>query len=127
MLVEIANHPAFAAWAQGKIVGLAAYTVAAGVCEIVALHRDAPGQGIGRALVEQVKAAAKGQGCRTLIAVAANDDLDAIGSYQQQGFDMARLYRGSLLYARQAKPQLPEIGRHGIPLRHEIEFEMFLD
>ena len=40
---------------------------------------------------------------------------------------MARFYRGSLEYARRANPQLPETGEQGIPLRHEIELEMYLD
>ncbi len=125
--VDMSRLSAAAAWADGKLVGLAAYSIAAGVCEILFLNSNIPGQGIGTELIARVKAAAKEQHCRTLAAITTNDNLEAIGFYQKQGFDMARFYRGSLEYARKANPKLPETGKHGIPLRHEIEFEMYLD
>ena len=39
---------------------------------------------------------------------------------------MARLYRNALDVSRRLKPEIPLVGEHGIPLRHEIEFEMIL-
>ena len=40
---------------------------------------------------------------------------------------MVRLYHNALEVSRKLKPSIPEIGEDGIPLRHEIEFEMILD
>lgn len=57
---------------------------------------------------------------------ATNDNIDAIRFYQKRGFDMARLYRNALEVSRSLKPSIPVIGDYGIPLRHEIEFEMIL-
>ena len=127
IVIDMTKLPGFGAWADGKLVGLVTYSIAAGVCEIVSLNSDAPGQGIGTELIQRVKKAAKDQGCRTLTVTTTNDNLEALGFYQKRGFDMARFYRGSLEYTRRMKPQLPELGEHGIPLRHEIELEMYLD
>ncbi len=124
---DLTQAGGFGCWSGSQMVGLTTYTLAAGVCEITSLHTTAPGQGIGTELIRRVKAAAKEQRCRTLVITAANDSLNAIGFCQKRGFDMARFYRGSLEYARRANPQLPETGEQGIPLRHEIELEMYLD
>jgi hypothetical protein len=32
-------------------------------------------------------------------------------------------YRDAVTNARELKPELPSTGAHGIPIRHEIEFE----
>lgn len=39
---------------------------------------------------------------------------------------MAKLYRNALEGSRKLKPDIPLIGDDGIPLRHEIEFELSL-
>jgi len=46
--------------------------------------------------------------------------------YQKRGFDMANLYRNAMDVSRRLKPEIPLIGEDGIPLRHEIEFELLL-
>jgi hypothetical protein len=39
---------------------------------------------------------------------------------------MARIYRNAMDVSRKRKPFIPLTGMDGIPLRHEIEFEMDL-
>ena len=39
---------------------------------------------------------------------------------------MVRIYRNALDVSRKIKPSIPLIGDFGIPLKHEIEFEMNL-
>nr|WP_322200017.1 GNAT family N-acetyltransferase [Acutalibacter sp. M00204] len=118
--------PAFAAWQGQKLAGLVTYNVAGDVCEIISLDSVHSGRGTGTALVERVKAAAKERGCKKLVVVTTNDNLQAIGFYQKRGFDMARLYHNMMELVRKYKSQLPEMGANGIPLRHEVEFEMEL-
>ena len=40
---------------------------------------------------------------------------------------MARVFRNALEVSRKLKPEIPLIGAHGIPLRHEIELELALN
>ncbi len=49
-----------------------------------------------------------------------------MGLYQKMGFDMTRLYHNGVELARKEKPCIPEKGENGIPIRHEIEFELTL-
>ena len=127
LTVKLDGLPAIGAWEGSRLAGLAVYMLTPRTCKIVSLNSDIPSQGIGTELINRVKALAKEQGCRYLAAVTTNDNLEAIGYYQRRGFDMARLYRSSVDFARMLDPEIPETGLHGIPRRHEIEFEMDLD
>ena len=69
---------------------------------------------------------AKALGLRKILLITTNDNIEAMRFYQKRGFDMARLYRGALDTSRKLKPEIPLIGAHGIPLRHEVEFELLL-
>jgi GNAT superfamily N-acetyltransferase len=71
---------------------------------------------------------ARTAGCRRLWVVTTNDNTRAIRIYQQWGFDLAALHRDAITEARRTlKPHIPELGEHGIPMRHEIELERVLD
>ena len=70
------------------------------------------------------EANARGEGIKKLILVTTNDNINALRFYQKRGFDMARLYRNAMEASRKIKPEIPLVGENGIPLRHEIEFEM---
>ena len=43
--------------------------------------------------------------------------------YQRAGWDWVDFRRDAITRARAIKPEIPETGNHGIPIRHEIEFE----
>ena len=99
------------------------------IMEIASLDSLCERQGIGTALLaEAVKNAreanARGEGIKKLILVTTNDNINALRFYQKRGFDMARLYRNAMEASRKIKPEIPLVGENGIPLRHEIEFEM---
>ena len=110
----------------GGIAGLLTYAVRGNVCEILSLDSLRQGEGIGTSLVGLAIETAKRNRCKKMIVVTTNDNINAIRFYQKRGFDMARLYRNSLNVSRKMKPEIPLIGENGIPLRHEIEFEMDL-
>ncbi len=69
---------------------------------------------------------AKEHNMQKIVLITTNDNINAIRFYQRRGFDMAHLYRNMLDISRKLKPEIPLIGENGIPLRHEIEFEMIL-
>lgn len=111
---------------RSGIAGLLTYAVRGSVCEILSLDSLRPGEGIGTSLVSRAVEAARRNHCRKVIVVTTNDNINAIRFYQKRGFDMAGLYRNALDVSRKMKPEIPLIGENGIPLRHEIEFEMDL-
>jgi N-acetylglutamate synthase-like GNAT family acetyltransferase len=120
--------PGFVAEDGGTVVGVATYRfLSEDCCELITLNALTAGSGIGTALVKAVIDAARSQGCRRLVVVTTNDNLNALRFYQKRGFVFSQLRPNVLARSRQIKPQIPLIGLHGIPLRDEIELEMDLD
>lgn len=112
---------------NGEIIGLLTYIVYDDTLEITSLDSLRENQGIGTMLLERVTSIAKEAGCKKIVVVTTNDNIKAIRFYQRRGYDMAHLYRNALEVSRKLKPEIPLIGENGIPLRHEIEFEMILN
>lgn len=125
-VVDLADSEGFIAW-DDEVAGLVTYVIEGGTCEITLLDGARQGIGIGTALINLVIEQAKAKGCHLLKLITTNDNINALRFYQKRGFDMARLYRNALDVSRRLKPGIPLIGENGIPLRHEIEFEMTLD
>ena len=108
------------------MAGLVTFHIAGDACEIVTLDSLHPGQGIGTALIEAVKAAAGAAGCRRLWLITTNDNLHALGFYQKRGFRLVAVHPGAVDDSRKLKPEIPLIGNDGIPIRDEIELEIVL-
>jgi hypothetical protein len=59
--------------------------------------------------------------------VTSNDNLDAMGWYQRRGLRLAAIRPGAIDELRATlKPGIPAVGKHGIPLRDEIELVLDL-
>jgi GNAT superfamily N-acetyltransferase len=125
--VELDGAPGFIAWEDGGFAGLITYKIDAGECEILSLDSLRERQGIGTALMDKVISLARAAGCKKLKLITTNDNINALRFYQKRGFDMAALHRNAMEVSRSMKPSIPMIGTDGIPLRHEIEFELVLD
>ncbi len=124
--IDLAKADGIAVWDGGEIAALLTYAVRGGICEILSLDSTVEEKGIGTALVERAIEIAKRNRCKKVIVVTTNDNIAAIRFYQKRGFDMARLYHNALDVSRKMKPEIPLTGENGIPLKHEIEFEMDL-
>lgn len=118
-----AELPGFVAEAAGQSVGLLTYHVEGGACEIVTLDSQREGRGIGTALIEAARAAARAAGCVRLWLITTNDNTAALRFYQKRGFVLAALHRDAVAASRAIKPEIPFIGNDGIPIRDEIELE----
>jgi GNAT superfamily N-acetyltransferase len=115
------EHPSFMAVEDGRVVGVVTYVPGGASCEILALHADPPGRGVGTALIEAVAAEAR---ARRLWLITTNDNTDALRFYQRRGFELAELHRGAVDRSRATlKPEIPAIGDHGIPIRDELVLE----
>jgi GNAT superfamily N-acetyltransferase len=124
--VDASALPGFVATEGGRCVGLLAYDVAGGECEVVVIISVEEGQGIGRALMDAVSDHVVAAGCRRLWLTTTNDNTRAIRFYQRWGMDLCAFYRHGARRTRRVKPSLPERGADGIPLEHELEFEVLL-
>ena len=109
-----------------EILGALMYNINHGVCEILIMNAIKENQGIGTNLISKVIEIAKLRGCHKIKVITTNDNLNAIGFYQKRGFHLSHLYVNAMAYVREIKPNIPELGDNGIPLRDELEFEMEL-
>ncbi len=126
ILIDTSTLPGFVATDSGRPVGLLTYDVAHGECEVVAIISTEEGRGIGRALMDAARDHAAAAGYRRLWLITTNDNTRAFRFYQLWGMDLCAFYRHGVRRSREIKPSLPEWGDDGIPLDHELEFELFL-
>lgn len=113
----------FAAEIDGRSIGCALVNEVDGDTELVALISTYRGAGVGTALLDAVVERAKQEGWKRLWLVTSNDNTEAIRVYQRAGWEWTEFRRDSIKNARALKPEIPELGNHGIPIRHEIHFE----
>jgi len=125
-LHETAKLSGFVAIENNEPIGLITFHIEKNECEIVTLNSQKEKLGIGSALIEAVKQAAKTCGCQRVFVIATNDNSHALRFYQKRGFHICAVYPNSLDVSRKLKPTIPLTGIDGIPLRDEIELEMLL-
>lgn len=126
-VVDPLDHPMLISESDGARSGLLTFVVTGEDCEILTLHVVRRGAGAGSALVTAVRSIAAERGCRRLWVLTTNDNVDALRFYQRRGFRLTALRPGAVDEARlRLKPEIPEIGDHGIPLRDEIELALEL-
>ena len=118
--------PGFLAEVEEMRVGLVTYHIDGTACEVVTLNSLVEGVGVGTALLEAVREAAVKAGCHRLWLITTNDNTAALRFYQRRGLCLAALHRDAVEASRRLKPEIPPIGRDGIPIRDELELEMRL-
>jgi GNAT superfamily N-acetyltransferase len=124
-LYEPARMPGFVAELEGEWVGHLTYEIVDGACEITLLEALREGVGVGSALIDRTVALCRDRGVRRLWLVTTNDNVDALRWYQRRGFVLAAIRRDAVTEARRTlKPEIPLIGRDGIPIRDELDLEL---
>jgi ribosomal protein S18 acetylase RimI-like enzyme len=112
---------------DGKIVGLLTYHMNDEGMEILTLNSTLEGQRIGTSLMLDAIEKARKEECSRIWLTTTNANLRAIGFYQRLGFRMIAVNVGAVEEARKIKPELPETGEGGIPLRDEIVMELRIE
>ncbi len=125
-LVDAAGLPGFVAELDGEKVGLATFAERSDGVEVVTLQALIEGRGVGRALLDRVRARAEEPGAERLWLTTTNDNARAFAFYQRWGMDLVRLIHGGVEASRRVKPSIPTVGQNGIGLRHELEFELWM-
>ena len=77
-----AELPGFAAFDDGRCVGLVTYELDGEACEIVTLDALEEGRGIGTALLRAAEGAAREAGCARVQLLTTNNNLRALALYQ---------------------------------------------
>jgi N-acetylglutamate synthase-like GNAT family acetyltransferase len=111
---------------DGQLLGALTFLHERDAIEIVTLDSVIENRGAGAAPLGAVAARARADVVRRLFLVTTNDNIYAIRFYQKRGWDMAALHRDAVAAARLLKPEIPATGEDGIPIRHEIEFDLIL-
>ncbi len=126
-LVDALAHPSLVAIVDGRLAGVLTYVIDGAACEVLTLHAAERFGGAGSALLDAVREVARAAGCMRLWLVTTNDNVDALRFYQRRGFRLVAVHAGAVDAARaRLKPEIPEAGDHGIPLRDELELEQAL-
>lgn len=125
-------HPAeadgFVVRREGSIIGLITYLIEGDSILVLTHNSTEAGMGIGSKLVLRVIEEARRRGARRIWLTTTNDNLKSLGFFQRLGFRMSVIYPDAVNEARQKiKPELPETGYYGLPIRDEIELELVLD
>jgi len=120
--------PAIVAMHEDRPVGLLTYDFLAGgsQCEVVTLSTRDENRGIAASLLERAEDIARAAGSWRIFLTTTNDNLRAIGVYQKRGWSFAALHKGIVDMARERVPHIPRIGLNGLPVRDELEFELWL-
>jgi len=116
--------PGLIAEMAGEPVGLITYNIYGRECELITMDALHEGVGIGSALLSKLAEVARGNDCRGIWLITTNDNLDAMRFYQKKGFFFVAVHRDAIKFSRKLKPEIPEIGEFGIPIRDEIELVM---
>ena len=112
---------------DGRRVGLALVAVRDREYEVVAISTTEPRRGVGRALMQRCFAEARARRCRRVWLVTTNNNIAAIAFYQRVGMDLRALHWQAVRASRELKPTIPKRDAAGIPIAHELEFELLLE
>lgn len=110
----------------GEPLGVATFEIRDRECELITLDAFRQGEGVGSALLESVVDRAAHEQCRRLWLITTNDNLRALRFYQRRGLRLAAVYPGAVEESRRVKPSIRLVGEYGIPIRDELELELFL-
>jgi len=110
----------FVALEGSRPVGLLTFSRDGDALEIVTIDALEPRHGVGRALVDAVVAL----GAERLWLITTNDNVTAQRFYAALGFRLVAVREGEVERSRALKPEIPELGEDGTPIRDELEYEL---
>ncbi len=126
-LHEVASLSGFIALKADNRIGLLCYQIKYREFEIVTLDSLVEGIGVGSALIKKALESAQAKDCQRVWLITTNDNTPALHFYQKRGFKLVAIYPNGLDRSRKLKPEIPQFGLDGIPLRDEIELEFIIN
>lgn len=126
LTADVSSLAGFLAERAGMKVGYALVRIDHDELEVVALEALTRREGVGTTLLAAAAVEARKAGCTRAWLITTNDNLDAVRFYQRRGWDLVALHRDAVTAGRKLKPEIPKVGDYGLPIRHELEFELLL-
>ncbi len=126
-LIEARELDGYVALRGGRRTGLVLVHLSDDDLEVVAISTTTPGRGVGRALINQCIEQARACGCRRVWLITTNNNATAIAFYQRVGLDLCAYYRHEVGASRLLKQSIPLRDSTGVPIDHELEFELLLN
>jgi len=108
---------------NNKIVGLATFSVNNNTCELISIDSEKQRKGIGTKMIKLIEKTVKEKGAKRIWLITTNDNYEAVIFYVKNGYRLVEIHKDALDISRKLKPQIPFIGKYGIPLQDEWEFE----
>jgi GNAT superfamily N-acetyltransferase len=99
--------PGFVAELDGERAGAATYAAADDAWEVVTIEAVRRREGVGRALLTAVMAAARRTGAPRVWLITTDDNLTALAFYDSLGFDRVATHPRFIDAVRAVKPELP--------------------
>ncbi len=103
--------------------GMATWFVDGAKAELVSLHVEPQGAGLGRDLVAMAEDAARKSGATTIVLATTNDNLAAARFYWREGYRLTFVDIDAMDRVRALKPGVPLIGDGDVPLQDMWHFE----
>jgi ribosomal protein S18 acetylase RimI-like enzyme len=123
--LDVLDLPGFVADDEDRVVAYLSFEVIGRACEVVVLHSQRPGAGLGTALLVRLVARCVELGLGRIWLITTNDDTPALRWYQRRGFQLVALHQDAVTEARRTlKPEIPLRGVDDIEIRDEIELEL---
>lgn len=97
--------------------GLITWAAKGDLAELVSVHADPPGGGLGAEMLAYAEGLLRSRGVHRLLVATTNDNTRALAFYQRHGFRLVELRLGDMDRVRAAKPHVPLTGNDGLPLR----------
>jgi uncharacterized protein YhfF len=126
-LHDVTTLPGLVCERDGQRVGVLTFRPRpGGQTECVSVDAFARGVGVGAALTGGIVELGRRHGWSRVWLITTNDNTPALRAYQRLGWDLVALHYGAVSEARVIKPEIPELGLDGIPIRSELELEILL-
>ena len=91
--------------------------------EIVSVHAEPTGSGIGARLMDAAEDELRRLGVTKVLLATTNDNVRAFNFYLNRGYRLMRVHIDAMDAVRRIKPDTPDIGTNGVPLRDMWELE----
>ena len=125
-LYDASKLPGFLAEGEKQTHGFITYRIDENEVEIISLNSFKERVGIGSSLIDAVKKVAESKSMKRIWLITTNDNYPAVSFYQRRGFRVKAIHKNAIEQSRKLKPEIPVTGSGGVPIKDEIEMEMFV-
>jgi N-acetylglutamate synthase-like GNAT family acetyltransferase len=118
--------PGIIACSDDAPLGFILYHVDGEECQIIAAVSIVQEEGIGRILMREMQGIIRSAGCTRLWLITTNNNIAAQKFYKSLGFKLVKTHLDAITNSRFLKPEIPEKDSEGIPIKDELEYELWL-